>query len=396
MNKKWDYDIPSIEVWKECLRVLKPGGHMLVACGTRTQHRMVCNIEDAGFEVRDVISWVYGSGFPKSLNIGKGIDKKLGNEREVIGYENPYVDGGKRNVTGFKEKNIYGGNNGEKLNNGLRPIEKPSKDSEKWEGWGTGLKPAQEFWTLVRKPISEKTIVDNVLKWGTGGINIDKSRIGTEEIQVNNTEGDKYSGIKGNGKSGLIYSTQHIGRFPSNFIQDGSEEVMEVFDKAVISKSSKSKRGGHISSDKEIIPYTQPKSINYECGFEDSGNPSRFFYCAKVSTSERNMGLDSFEDKFLKTMNDGIGNREHNINEKNAYVKNNHPTIKPVKLMSYLCNLITPTNGVILDPFMGSGSTGIAARLNNFNFIGIELDSEYLKIAEQRINSFELYRKFLK
>lgn len=518
MNKKWDYEIPSVEIWKECLRVLKPGGHMLVACGTRTQHRMVCNIEDAGFEVRDVISWVYGQGFPKSLDINKQIDKneyknyvckckkkseydmrslsetdlsqtfdienkqgeilqqKLqeqslygsmqGKERKE-GTENgkeSCLEGWCDNETtkgklqkcnickgdwldnsNVKEGRVCNGTqitNGENVQSSIgkngsnSPQGSQSKEQSKgksgtlahkqgpqisgiWEvcdrcnkpiissGIGTGLKPAQEFWTLVRKPISEKTIVDNVLRWGTGGINIDKCRIpfqseSDKEYNKNAEKRYKKSFDKMINKELIVDEKSYtIGRFPSNFIQDGSEEVMEIFDKVGISKSSKSIWNG-FSSDNSNEGWKRKSHIKkIEGGYNDSGNPSRFFYCAKVSTKERNMGLDSFEDKEGgQKFSDGHTNKTMlktgSGNDRNILSKNNHPTIKPVKLMSYLCNLITPTNGVILDPFMGSGSTGISALLNNYRFIGIELDPDYLKIAEQRINSFELYRKFLK
>ena len=305
MNKKWDYDVPSIEFWKEVYRVLKPGGHILSFGGTRTYHRMVVNMEDAGFEIRDQIQWIYGSGFPKSHNIGKSYDKKMGND--------------------------------------------------KYEGFGTSLKPANEPIVLARKPLSEKTIVDNVIEWGTGGINIDGCRIGSE---VRTTE----------------------GRWPANVILD--DEAGKVLD-------------------------------------EQSVGSSRFFYNAKVSKKERNMGLDNFEDKKRPGQNDtGLyssspycidcgktinGTNDHsNCKEGLEYksssttTKNNHPTVKPVSLMAYLVRLITPPNGVVLDPYMGSGSTGIATLLEGFNFIGMEMDEEYFKIAEARINNYEEYRQFIK
>ena len=179
MAKKWDYDVPKVDVWQEAMRVLKPGGHALIACGTRTQHRMVVNIEDAGFEIRDVVSWIYGSGFPKSLNIGKAIDKAAGAEREVTGSR--VAD----NITGG---NMHASNRGERHVIELKDA--PATEAAKqWDGWGTALKPACEFFTLARKPLSEKTVAANVLKWGTGGINIDGCRVGTEEITINRHEG---------------------------------------------------------------------------------------------------------------------------------------------------------------------------------------------------------------
>jgi len=400
MNKKWDYSIPSVEIWKECLRVLKPGGHMLVACGTRTQHRMVCNIEDAGFEVRDIISWVYGSGFPKSLNVGKGVDKKLGNKREVLGKTNSkrtpgncYGDRPCLNDTNYNPGDI-------------------TKGSTEYEGIGTGLKPAQEFFTLVRKPLSEKTIVENVMKWGTGGINIDKCRIPFQN------ENDKESSKPGSYKNGIKVETlnqgsktdmksipvhNETGRFPSNFIYTDDQEVMNIFEKEKVSKSSCGKNKIAVRKNITSLNMKNVEPFNYN----DIGNPSRFFYCAKVSTKERNLGLDSFEEQLIKNFRhsskdengdiyrvDNNGNKTTKIELMKS--KNTHPTIKPVNLMSYLCNLITPENGIILDPFMGSGSTGIAALLNNYSFIGIEMNEEYIKISEERIKNFELYRQFLK
>ena len=220
MAKKWDYDVPSVEVWKEAMRVLKPGGHALIACGTRTQHRMVVNIEDAGFEIRDVVSWIYGSGFPKSLNISKAIDKAAGAEREVV-----------RTVKrSGKEAGSYGamaGNNTE-----TAPATEAAKQ---WDGWGTALKPSCEFFTLCRKPLSEKTIAKNVLKWGTGGINIDGCRVGTEMIETG--RGGRKGGSTFNASIGE--QTEPIqGRFPANLIHDGSQEVLELFPETKSSKKA--------------------------------------------------------------------------------------------------------------------------------------------------------------
>ena len=333
MNKKWDYSVPSIELWKEVYRVLKPGGHVLSFGGTRTYHRMVVNMEDAGFEIRDQIQWIYGSGFPKSLNIGKSIDKIRGNERTGGSISTRHIDG-----------NSYGSTD-------KRWDVQKSKGNSEWEGWGTALKPANEPICLARKPISEKTITDNVLKWGTGGINIDGCRIETDDELSRNKYILKPDAISYsvNSNNNLYGGNGHEGgRFPSNLIID--EYCSEL-----------------LGEDK-----------------------SKFFYIPKVSKSERNMGLDEFEDK------DKIGNLSDIVSDSKYKVKNNHPTIKPVNLMSYLCKLITPPNGTILDPFMGSGSTGISARLEGFRFVGIELDEEYFKISESRINNFELYRKFIK
>ena len=330
MNKKWDYNVPSVEFWTEVYRVLKPGGHILSFGGTRTYHRMVVNIEDAGFEIRDQIMWVYGSGFPKSLNIGKGIDKKLGNEREE------YID------EYFLRKNP---DNGQSLkgiiNMGLQDGIKGairSKGNSEYEGWGTGLKPANEPIVLARKPISEKTIVENVLKWGTGGINVDGCRIGSDIITTNGVGSDwQYKS-----RNGIEQEPQepHEGRFPSNFIIECiCDEVIKgekgersganyertyndnnpsyvvnsvksgehyndkgdihtnpmcpcymLDEQSGVSKSVKRKKVSNTITKPNIDFGGGIKNIDNE--YEDTGGASRFFYVPKVSKKERNMGLD--------------------------------------------------------------------------------------------------------
>jgi len=379
MAKKWDYDVPSVEVWKEAMRVLKPGGHALIACGTRTQHRMVVNIEDAGFEIRDVVSWIYGSGFPKSLNISKAIDKAAGVEREVVGKKRA---GLARKARGGGE--MCGGNQSfEHLR--VADITAPATEAAKqWDGWGTALKPSSEFFTLCRKPLSEKTIAANVLKWGTGGINIDGCRVGTDA-------GWSYpSGAGGNGFHGGVgrkadgsrkdacESTQ--GRFPANLIHDGSQEVLELFPET---KSGGGNRNGAQKGD----VFKGFGDTGVERVFKASqGSAARFFYCAKASKKDRDEGLEAMTAKFAPTMGNGIGAKEHDP-ETATPKKNTHPTVKPTALMQYLCRLITPTGGTVLDPYMGSGSTGKAAIKEGFDFIGCELDPDYFKIAETRINN---------
>ena len=319
MAKKWDYDVPSVEVWREAMRVLKPGGHALIACGTRTQHRMVVNIEDAGFEIRDVVSWIYGSGFPKSLNISKALDKAAGAEREVVG---------KRVRMG--DSKSYSSDNTKSLkctSEDVGDITAPATESAKqWDGWGTALKPACEFFTLCRKPLSEKTIAANVLKWGTGGINIDGCRV--EE--------------------------KKDGRFPANLIHDGSQEVLELFPET--KSAGKARAGGEADQDGKggLLGVGNHQGNGMRYG-DNGGSAARFFYCPKASKKDRNEG-------------------------------NNHPTVKPTALMAYLCRLITPTGGVVLDPYMGSGSTGKAAVQEGFSFMGCELDKDYFDIATARIN----------
>ena len=298
MGKKWDYDVPSVDVWVECLRVLKPGGHLLAFAGTRTQHRMAVRIEDAGFEIRDMIAWVYGSGFPKSLDVSKAIDKRAGAEREVVGETRK---GAQINSTGR-----YGA-----WGDGITPTAPSTDAAKQWQGWGTALKPALEPITVARKPLVG-TVAENVLQHGTGAINVDGGRV----------EG---------------------GRWPANFIHDGSEEATDLL--------------------------------------KDS---ARFFYCAKASKADRDAGCEGLAAKARPTMGSGIGGQP---NQQIANNKNAHPTVKPTDLMRYLCRLVTPPNGIVLDPFNGSGSTGCAAVLEGFQYIGIEREAEYIAISEKRIQA---------
>jgi DNA modification methylase len=391
MNKKWDYDVPSVDFWKEVYRVLKPGGHILSFGGTRTYHRMVVNIEDAGFEIRDQIMWLYGSGFPKSLNIGKAVDKIEGNEREVVGE----MKGAGTPGSTFTDEN------GRKFNSEYIG----TKGQSEWEGWGTALKPANEPICLARKPLSEGTIAENVLKWGTGGINIDGCRVGNDNIKsvyggftnalVDGRNEDKRKEWIDNSKkeNGQFNTNENEGRFPANIILD--EIAGELLDE----QSGQSKSSGHKiekrnNNSKDIFGI---KYYHREKSYVDNGGASRFFYQAKVSKAERNMGLDGFEEKQTKTQNN-FSNEvvAGKFQALKAPAKNHHPTVKPVTLMTYLCRLVTPPGGIVLDPFMGSGSTGISALLEGFRFVGMEMDKEYFKIAEARINSYEEYRKFIK
>jgi len=449
MNKKWDYDVPSIEFWSEVYRVLKPGGHVLSFGGTRTYHRMAVNIEDAGFEIRDQIMWLYGSGFPKSHNIGKAVDKFGGNNllSNEIGTQLKEART-KRGLTlksadelfcgGTSNYNwLEGRSDGQRIPNQelfdkivaewpeLKDIRDKVLETEReilgteitnktvmskigeenesgeyvrtkgqsdWEGWGTSLKPANEPICVARKPLSEKSVAENVLKWGTGGINIDGCRI---EGEVRTTPIHSNDVKEDNTLFGLHKTIQHErvetteGRFPANVIFD--EIAGELLDEqsGIVTQGHWPK--GSVKGFGDFGGGT----TSYEgVGHKDKtkSGASRFFYQAKVSKAERNMGLDDFEEKnkWLKGGGGvGITDRE------NVVAKNIHPTVKPVRLMAYLCRLVTPPNGVVLDPFMGSGSTGIAAQLEGFNFIGMELDQEYMNIAEARINNYEDYRKFL-
>ena len=369
MGKSWDASGVAFDpaTWREALRVLKPGGHLIAFSGSRTYHRMAVAIEDAGFEIRDQIMWIYGSGFPKSHNISKGIDKAAGVEREVIGQK----------ITG----RALGGSNwkdGDAGGQEFVPITEPSTDEAKqWEGWGTALKPAHEPMVLARKPLVG-TVAANVLTYGTGGLNIDGSRVGSDVMPASSGE------ALSNGKYGdKVWDTpEKTGRFPANVIHDGSDEVVALFPNASGSKPHLYKNNSGMGiHDTEKGTFGKGEVLG---GYNDSGSAARFFYCAKASKRDRNEGLDGFEAKFAPTMSDGIGGREHN--EETATKKlNHHPTVKPTDLMRYLCRLITPPNGTVLDPFMGSGSTGKAAMYEGFKFIGVEMTDEYLPIAKARI-----------
>jgi len=368
MGKKWDYDVPQVEVWKECLRVLKPGGYLLSFAGTRTQHRMAVNIEDAGFEIRDMIAWVYGSGFPKSLNIGKAVDKIQGNDREILATETRYNE----------PSGIVGVGQGERT----LIDRKITKGTSEWEGWGTALKPALEPITVARKPLGEKTVAENCLKWGVGGINIDGCRVGTEEKlgrQASSTT------MFGNGKMTkedvIDNSNAAGGRFPANLIHDGSDEVVGLFPN---NKSSDAVRKNSVCPTYWGTNGIYGKGNAHDSyGYSDSGSASRFFYCAKASKRERNIGCEGLEEKIV---NDG---RKKDID--NAYQrgitlrKNTHPTVKPIALMEYLVKLVSREGQVVLDPFMGSGTTGMACKKLNREFIGIEMMPEYMEIAKCRI-----------
>ena len=377
MGKKWDYDVPSVEIWCEVLRVLKPGGHLLSFAGSRTYHRMAVNIEDAGFEIRDQIMWLYGSGFPKSHNISKAIDKAAGAGRKFIGVsDNVRPNSDRGNGLAHGE---YG-----RVWNETKPA---TPEAKQWEGWGTALKPAHEPIVVARKPLIG-TIVENVLEHGTGGLNIDGCRVATDDklsIGSNKHEGNAINfGMKDNKEA---QEQNELGRFPTNLIHDGSDEVVSLFPQTNSGTAKPRVRDGNgneLGQSGGWNKHNNKPTISQQYG--DGGSAARFFYCAKTSKSEREAGLEGFEEKkqdpSRKEGNPGGDNpRNRGVNKR----KNHHPTVKPVDLMKYLCRLVTPPNGIVLDPFMGSGSTGIAASQEGFAFIGIEMDEEYLHIARHRI-----------
>ena len=382
MAKKWDYDVPKVDVWQEAMRVLKPGGHALIACGTRTQHRMVCNIEDAGFEIRDVVSWIYGQGFPKSLNVSKAIDKAAGAEREVVGVDHRARARANKNTTSDKMPSYDKPREAQ----AEAVITAPATEAAKqWEGWGTALKPACEFFTLARKPLSEKTVAANVLKWGTGGINIDGCRVGTDE-SLQRVSGGSDNAVGEWGLKGKHTSPQPQGRFPANLIHDGSQEVMDLFPETKSGKAGKNPKSESVKTE----GWGNIGINGHSRLIGDQGSAARFFYCPKASKKDRDEGLEGFEETSRKQFASSGRTMVHGewieTNSEPLPRKNTHPTVKPTALMAYLCRLITPPGGTVLDPYMGSGSTGKAAVSEGFDFIGCELDEEYYKIATARIN----------
>jgi len=359
-------------MWAECLRVLKPGGYLLSFGGTRTYHRMACAIENAGFEVRDMIEWVYGSGFPKSLNIGKAVDKIQGNEREVSG----------KDKSGSKRNCMAGDYTGGEYD--------LTKGTSEWEGWGTALKPAHEPICMARKPLAEKTVAENVLKYGTGGINIDESRVEIPEGDNSGWSGSETwnedSTFTEKGK--CTSRNKPTGRFPANLITDGSEEVRECFPE---SNGSGKARKLSRSAKPEQVGWGMNKNEPDDVELLDagSGNASRFFksiiYQAKASKSERNKGCEGMPEKRPDERTEtGMGTFE----EKGVAKQSNfHPTVKPIALMEYLIKMVTPKGGIVLDPFAGSGSTLVAAKQNGYGYIGIEMTEEYIPIIEARLSS---------
>ncbi|MCT8166875.1 MULTISPECIES: DNA-methyltransferase [unclassified Pseudomonas] len=352
MGRRWDYDVPSVDIWAECLRVLKPGGHLLAFAGTRTQHRMAVRIEDAGFEIRDMIAWVYGSGFPKSRNIGNDVDGMA--------------------------------------------------------GWGTALKPALEPVTVARKPLIG-TVAANVLAHGTGALNIDGCRVGSEVVSTHSRgangafpkrPGEKSaeeSGRKKDQRDGLDHS-ERVGRWPANLVHDGSPVVLEQFPDApgqlaCASTNSEARKTQNAYGAMRRGRGSEPSADSSNAGLVgfrmkpgerrmDSGSAARFFYCAKASRADRNDGLSAGEQPAVTACATMREREQADWPKRNG---NHHPTVKPTDLMAYLLRLVTPPGGTALDPFMGSGSTGKAAMREGFEFIGCELDPEYLAIAKARI-----------
>jgi len=390
MGKEWDK--LSGQDWHlkwatAAFRLLKPGGHMLVFGGTRTYHRLACAVEDAGFELRDSIHWLYGSGFPKSLDVSKAIDKAAGAERVVIRartYEQ--TDGG-----GYS-----GDLNTSKPRSDSAEITAPATDAAKqWDGWGTALKPAHEPILLARKPLGEKTVAANVLKHGTGGLNIDGGRI---VGQMDGVWGARQlSSIGYHGTEITEYRTQKPeGRWPANLILQHSDDCSD--DQCVpgcpvaeLDGQSGNRPGGHFPAMRtENAIYgggkgTSLKVKGDEHVLTDSGGASRFFYQAKSSSSERNKGCDDLYWARTKSGHTPITQAEYEaLDPKQRAQGNIHPTVKPIDLMRYLIRLVTPPGGTVLDPFLGSGTTALAANLEGFGCLAMESDPTSVLIARAR------------
>jgi hypothetical protein len=385
MGKDWDGDPIAFteDFWREVARVLKPGAHVVAFGGSRTYHLLASAIEAAGLEVRDQIQFLYGSGFPKSLDVSKAIDKAAGAEREVVGPGKRHNSRAFGSGEGDPDYGTFAG--------GIPALTAPATDlARHWDGWGTALKPAHEPIVLARKPLSEPTVAANVLKWGTGALNVDGCRVEvTDDAYARNCAGDR--GHADNRKRDLAFkmgsgSASDVGRWPANLVLD--EEAAALLD----AQSGVSKSSGGVNNTGlrgQVYGDYSGKTIGSNAGgLGDIGGASRFFYTAKASRSERNAGLED-----LPAVVSPVAVERHKLN----YTKgdgepvgrvprqNDHPTVKPIALMRWLCRLITPPGGLICDPFMGSGTTGCAAALEGFQFLGIEQDAHYLSLSERRI-----------
>jgi site-specific DNA-methyltransferase (adenine-specific) len=367
MGRSWDDFEPKeyqqfCERWaRECLRVLRPGGHLLAFSGNRTHHRLFTGVEDAGFEIRDTVTWHYGSGFPKALNVSKAIDDKKGVEREVVGTEEVDV--------GMQSGSMHAGREQEVVER--EKTVATSDAAQKWDGWKTALKPATEYVVVARAPLGEGTVAENVMEWGTGALNIGASRIGIQdkknyednaagrlERRNGKPDNDVYSKVE---DPDYVASTE--GRYPANVVFD--EHAARELD-----RQSETTSGGKPQKrerDNSVVNYTgtyRPEYEPYNDTMNGEGGASRFFYTSKASKSERNIGLPDDE-------------------------QNEHPTVKPVDLMRWLVQLVTAEGQTVLDPFAGSGTTLLAADYLGRRWIGIERDGEHAELARRRVANYD-------
>ena len=386
MGKGWDRGVPGAEFWQEALRVAKPGAHLLAFGGTRTFHRLTVAIEDAGWEVRDCVMWLYGSGFPKSHDVSKAIDRAAGAEREVIGPSRHNVAA--RFKMGAPDTEHDHGKYSAVVH---APETAPATDDARaWQGWGTALKPAWEPVIVARKPLSG-TVADNVLRYGTGALNIDGCRVGAEG---GTTKGSKPQGsgrgIYGAGLHGTCEIKQlDAGRWPANVLHDGSAEVVAGFPMTGGSGDGTPRLAYGIGGTGSGA-YHGGGSGAMVATYADSGSAARFFYCAKASRTDREEGCDNLPARSGADAVErdegsaGLQSPRAGVGRTADTVRNFHPTVKPTDLMRYLCRLVTPPAGLVLDPFCGSGSTGKAALLEGLRFVGVDLDPAHVAIAEAR------------
>lgn len=357
MGKKWDGgDIAfQPDTWREIFRVLKPGGHLLAMGGTRTYHRLACAIEDAGFEIRDMALWMYGVGFPKSLDVSKQIDKMAGAEREKVRITNV---SNLKNPPNLRGGAVKGDDRPWRVNaieRGYHEVDSDipaTPEAAQWQGWGSALKPAIEPTCLARKPLSEATVAANVLRWGTGALNIDGCRVGTNELKSGIYQRRHSESIYNSETSGFTKQFEYDGskgRWPANIIHDGSEEVIEAFPQ---STGQQARVTGNEPSAKTDKVYGQFTTRTPAEPRNDSGSAARFFYSAKASKAER------------------AGSK--------------HPTVKPIALKAYFIRLITPPGGIVLDPFAGTGTTGAAALQEGKRCLLIEREDEYAADIQRR------------
>jgi site-specific DNA-methyltransferase (adenine-specific) len=442
MGKGWDKSgiANNVEMWSEALRVLKPGGHLLAFSGSRTYHRMVCAIEDAGFEVRDRVrfecspetkygalwdsmndeqrgallellndqigfgsemAWTYASGFPKSLDVSKAIDKAAGAERVVVGVREDFAARSNKKRVGVSWTDGTVADGSFSNPDQVGQITAPATDAARqWSGCGTALKPAHEPICVARKPLVG-TVASNVLQHGVGALNIDACRVGyldeaDRESATPQGRCTSHDSTSIGAKPNVGQSFDRIefdrpetkGRWPANVIHDGSKEVRQAFPDAPgqLARASSSRKN------QNVYGAMARGSGGAEPRDADVKSAARFFYCAKSSRADRNEGCDALPDR-AGGMNSNTSGQH--ITRRDGWqpepVKNNHPTVKPTDLMAYLCRLVTPPGGLVLDPFMGSGSTGKAAMREGFRFIGIDMTPEYIDIARARIK-FEFDR----
>jgi site-specific DNA-methyltransferase (adenine-specific) len=375
---------PAFQAWSqtwatEAYRILKPGAHLLAFGGTRTYHRLACAVEDAGFEIRDSLLWLYGSGFPKSLDVSKAIDKAAGAEREVVGSWKP--QGTARLVGGSNPDFIFTDPEDAELKGEL-PITAPATpEAQQWQGWGTALKPSHEPIVVARKPLSG-TVAANVLAHGTGALNIDGCRIEGDGYSYPDGPGGNTFTVAGDpdGSRNQAVESHPAGRWPPNVILS-PESAAELDEQSGETRSTD--RAAFVGND-----YARNGATDFRgdqgTGYGDTGGASRFFYCAKASRAERNAGLGGFEERAKPVQVQQSNGRQLAGQAESMATRNPHPTVKPLALMRWLVRLVTPPGGTVLDPFTGSGTTGAAAALEGFDFIGIEREAEYAAIAEAR------------